>query len=424
MPERVSRTAGVSVYARADRQHLYISYIDPLRPNRYRVSEVTPFRKDDPEGMRKANALAMEKAKDARISGSAAQKERWESWVISFLDFQYRNPSQALTLKRYKGAWKWLSLFLIREQGVRVPRALTYQHMRDFHQWRTNFKKASGKQVSSTTATHDTKAMIVIMNEAVHRGYAPTNVCLRLKLPRQETRHARELLPDELAKIERALPAWVALDPKERAFMPIAYQIGRYQGCRLRETRLDLKRCVNLRTATITFHTKGKKDGPGEAVMMHPKLKPLFEQLIAEGKQWTLDYGVRPSLLWRWFFDSIGLRDAWFHCLRSTAITEMARAGVPISIAMRYVLHASEEMHRAYQRLNTADLASAAASIGSAAVPYQNATQDDGTRLQAAIIAELVRGGMGLTDAMRQVAHASSAVKVPAPVLPGMPAPP
>jgi integrase len=408
MPQGNYRTSGTSVYRRAGRKYYYISYRDPLRPDRYRIHEATPFLVSDPEGMRKANALAQEKAGAIRISGDGAQVERWESWVLPFLEHQY--AESPLTLRIYKTSWRWVSLFLIREAHVRVPRALTYAHIRAYHQWRTNFKKVGGRQASGNTALGDIKALSVVMNEAVNRGWAPSNPALRVRIPKGKVRHARELSAEELALIEARLPAWVADLPETRTWMLAAYQIGRYQGCRLRETRLNLRTQVNLHTNTLTFLVKGRKKGDGEMTAMHPRLRPLFEAMIARGDEWTLDYGNGPSLQWRKFLDSIGLRDAWFHCLRSTVITEMARAGVPISQAMRYVLHANEEIHRAYQRLTTSDLTAAHGAIGGAA-PVQASSG-----IQVALIAELMRGGMTAEEAMRRVLHGATPQTPPAAV--------
>lgn len=416
---------GVSVYQRAGRHTYYLSYTCPIKDQRVHVS--TPFRVDDPEGLRKAHNLALEKAKEIRFEKLGTRAERWEVWVLPFLEHQYRNS--LLTLKRYKSAWKWLSLFFIEEKRVFVPRAVTYQHGREFHQWRTSFAKASGRTASSNTALDDMKVMQVVLNEAVNRGFATENPWARLHIKRDKVRHARELEPHELAKIEASLPAFVAEKPEQRGWMPVAFQIARYQGCRLRETRINLRRDVNLRDDRLTLHVKGHKAGEGHTTLLHPKLRPLFEELIASGKQWSLDYGPVPSVHWRKFFDSIGLRDAWFHCLRSTVITEMARAGVPISIAMRYVLHASEEIHRIYQRLKTGDLTHAAAAVGSR--PEQsNAAREPSAEFQAALVAELVKAGVPLVEAMRQVLHAGKTMTTAgddltraAAAIGGMPAP-
>lgn len=400
-----NQTTGVSVYPKKGRRFYYLSYYDPARPDRYRIQEATPFRLDDPEGLRKAHALAAEKAKAVNVDGGGSKAEQWVSWVLAFLEHQYADSP--LTLARYTGAWKWVAAFL-RECKVAVPRALTYKHGREYHQWRTAYKKNSGRMVSGNTALDDLKVLKLVMNEAVNRGYASSNPVLRVRIPKEKVRHARELTRAEVALIEARLPAFVAEKPKERTWMLAAYQIGRFQGCRLRETRLNLRTSVNLRDGVLTFLTKGRKKGDGETTMMHPRLRPLFEEMIARGDVWTLDYGERPSILWRKFFDSIGIKDAWFHCLRSTVITEMARGGVPISQAMRFVLHADEEIHRAYQRLTAGDLSAATRAIGEA--PRAQAHP-----MQAAIIAELVRGGMPIEEAMAKVVHVSPQTPPPKP---------
>lgn len=401
------RTSGTSVYRRKGRKYYYISYRDPLRPERYRIHEATPFLVSDPEGMRKANDLAQQKAGAIRISGDGAQTERWESWVLPFLEHQYADSP--LTLRIYKTSWRWMSHFLIQVAKVRVPRALTYAHVRAYHQWRTTFKKAGGKQASGNTALGDIKALSVVMHEAVNRGYAPSNPALRVRIPKGKVRHARELSAAELALIESKLPAWVAALPDKRTWMTAAYQIGRYQGCRLRETRLNLRTQVNLRASTLTFLTKGrKKDAEGDTTAMHPKLRPLFEAMLARGDEWTLDYGNCPSVQWRKFFNSIGLRDAWFHCLRSTVITEMARAGVPISQAMRYVLHANQEIHRTYQRLTTGDLTAASNAIGATPAAAVGVGASTFTQLQVQVVAALIAGGLTMDDAVRKVFHGAT----------------
>jgi hypothetical protein len=52
------------------------------------------------------------------------------------------------------------------------------------------------------------------------------------------------------------------------------------------------------------------------------------------------------------------------HCLRVTAATRMARAGVSISKAMKFLGHASEIVHRIYQKLRTDDLDDCLAALG------------------------------------------------------------
>ncbi|HRZ37773.1 MAG TPA: hypothetical protein P5534_15600, partial [Candidatus Paceibacterota bacterium] len=45
-----------------------------------------------------------------------------------------------------------------------------------------------------------------------------------------------------------------------------------------------------------------------------------------------------------------------FHCLRVTYVNRLRRAGVPREVAMRLVNHASELVHRVYQRERVEDV--------------------------------------------------------------------
>lgn len=350
----------VSVYPRKGSTKLYVSYIDP-RTDR-RVHRATAFAATDPDGRRKARAYG-ERLAQAETR-SPTNSERWSAWVIPWLERQYRSAPR--TLQRYLGAWKFLHHFLVDVVDVPVPRALTYQHCLAYHQWRMGQRKrTSGRTVGNNTALLDLKVLQAIMSEAIRRDFADGNPCVRLGIRRDPTRSARELGPEELGAIERELPAFVAEHPEERGWMPIAYHIARFQGCRLRETQLDLRRQVNLRENQVTFYAKGRRGQKHVfETALHPQVRPLIERLIAEKRTHTCTVPLNGSRLWRQFFDRLGMPDAWFHCLRATVATELARAGVHESQAMRYMGHASEVVHRAYQKLKSRDLSAAVAAIG------------------------------------------------------------
>jgi hypothetical protein len=64
------------------------------------------------------------------------------------------------------------------------------------------------------------------------------------------------------------------------------------------------------------------------------------------------------ALEWRRFLDSLGLPELSHHGLRATYITRAALAGVPMSLVMKFVNHASTEVHRIYQVIGVDDLRS------------------------------------------------------------------
>lgn len=67
------------------------------------------------------------------------------------------------------------------------------------------------------------------------------------------------------------------------------------------------------------------------------------------------------SQIWTRFFKRHGLSKRYSflcsHCFRVTAVTRLARANVSEAKAMRYVGHASEDIHRIYMRLQATDVA-------------------------------------------------------------------
>ena len=357
--------AEISVYPRKRSPFWYISYPCPKRLKR--VHEATPFRRAEARGERQAYLLAVERSEGASILMKGAKAERFDTWLLPWIEVTYRNPK---TKKRYIGAWFHWRRYLADVAKIAVPRALTYELVLGFHKWRTEQVKKSGRKVGSNTALCDIKFMQAVMTEAGRRGFADDNPCKKIGIQKDPARRAHRLAPGELALIEKNLPAWVSQEPERRGWMPAAYTIARYQGCRLAETRLNLKSQVDLSNNQIKFIAKGSDGKPNEfQTMMHAKVRPLLEQLVKEKRTYTLDFPPCPSVMWRKFFDSIGLTNAWFHCLRSTVATEMAVAGVPISLAMRYQGHAKEEIHRAYQDIKARDLTVCAAAVGSDILP-------------------------------------------------------
>ena len=77
--------------------------------------------------------------------------------------------------------------------------------------------------------------------------------------------------------------------------------------------------------------------------------------MLFRSKDYSCALPVMAAKEWHTLFREIGLPHLCFHCTRVTVITRMAREGVPIAQAMRFVGHASEAIHRIYQRLAAPD---------------------------------------------------------------------
>jgi len=344
----------VSVYARVRSPFWWIAYWDPKQQKR--LYKPTPFRKDVVQGKRKALDLANELCRDAQVDKEENGADRWENWVDHFLEQRYSGPTRRKSLIRMRGAWTQWRAFLD-QRKIRVPRALTYNDVLAFIDWRSSqIKQVSKKQVSKNTALTDSKCMSVAMREAVHRGFCQGNPLDHIGIPRDPPAEKPEITDEELVKIREALksrPEW----------MSVCFEIAIHQGCRLSETAMPLDR-VDLGKGTIQFYGKGRNGKPHVfTTRLHPGLRPIIEKLRASGRKVTCDLPEMAGKEWHFFFKRIELPHLMFHCTRVTVITRMARAGVPISQAMAYVGHASELIHKIYQRLRPADTGAAVEAL-------------------------------------------------------------
>ncbi|MEP6669682.1 MAG: tyrosine-type recombinase/integrase [Chthoniobacter sp.] len=190
------------------------------------------------------------------------------------------------------------------------------------------------------------------MNEAIRQGMASTNPSARLGLKKGPTKEKPEITDDEIAAIRSALatrPEW----------MRTCFEIAIHQGCRFAETCLPLSN-VDLERNRITFHAKG---GKTFTTLLHDALIPLFTRLRKEGHTRSFDMPAQTGREWTRFFRKIGLRHLCFHSTRVTVVTRLCRAGVTESQAMRFVGHASETIHRIYQRLRAEDVSACVSAL-------------------------------------------------------------
>jgi len=344
----------VTVYSRERSRKWYIAYWCPKKQRR--VFEPTPYLKEDPQGRRKALELASEKSKWAQADKGTKGTERWENWVAEFLAGRYAGAERKKTLVRMEGGWDQWCAYLS-DHKIPVPRALDYNGVLGFVKWRsTQVKPSSGKVVSKNTALCDVRVMSVIMREAMRRGFTAINPCEKLGIQKDPAKVKREMSDAEIEIIRRELstrPAW----------MRIGFEIAIHQGCRLTETSLPLD-WVDLERGTITFKAKGRKGQPHVfTTALHPDLRPLFTKLKQEKAQVTCALPTMAAKEWHFFFKEIRLPHLSFHCTRVSVITRLARAGVPVAQAMAYVGHASETIHRVYQKLASSDLSGATAAL-------------------------------------------------------------
>jgi integrase len=215
-------------------------------------------------------------------------------------------------------------------------------------EWRTNYKKRTGKTVGRNTAIMELKLLAMIIGEAVRLGHADANPLVSLKLRRDKAEKKPELTDAEISTIREALK----IEPE---WMQNAFEIALHTGCRLRETRIQLA-CIDFKEGKTTFPAPEGGEDRAFSVPMPSALRPLLERLRKAKKKFTVEIPFQPSRRWQQFFIKLKLPHLCFHCLRVTYVNRLRRARVPRDAAMRLVNHSSELIHQIYQREKIEDV--------------------------------------------------------------------
>ena len=276
---------------------------------------------------------------------TCAEPERWDAWVPEFIEERYEESPKSK--ERYWLRWRAIRAFLI-EHDIKYPRQLKFSTVTKYVTWRRKGSlPAHGvKGCGKNTAIGDVKFLSLVMKRAVQLEYAPGNPVTGLVLTKAKPKEKPEITDEHFALTVRALNA-------EPEWMRINFLICYYTGCRLREACVPLD-CVDLANRFIHFpDTKGDKPF---TVPLRDELLPLFSRLKQEGRKRAFEMPGLPSKDFWQFFKRINLPQYCVHCCRVTFITRGARAGIRKDDMMRLVNHASEEIHRIYQRFQPEDL--------------------------------------------------------------------
>ena len=284
----------------------------------------------------------------------ARDANAFDNWVPRFLEVSYANSPK--TLIKYESSWRVIRKWMA-STGITSPIHVQRDHATEYIAWRTSQKVPGlrGKRnVCRNSALLDLTIFRLIMYEALKRGYVASNPISKLRLKGDSAAEKPEFTPVQIEQLRQALvgrPEW----------MRISFEIALYQGCRFSETCVPLSD-VNLKEGTITFRLKG---GKRHTTKLNPALRPLFEKLIADGRETAFEMPVRNSTRdWSRLFRRLKMKGYSFHCLRVSAITALARAGINEQTAMRFIGHSSTEIHRVYQRLRVDDLSACVDAIG------------------------------------------------------------
>ena len=224
-----------------------------------------------------------------------------------------------------------------------------------FLEWRK--EKGGGRN----TAIAEIKAMGTILDEAVARGYMTANPFRKLGFKQEEQKRK---MPWTLQQVEVAVAA--AEEVERFGWLHVVLLLGRYQAIRLNQCQAPLVD-VDLRRRIIHYPDSLVKGGKGYSQPIDPEFYPILCEIVEYrrklGKSTLCDLPLCSSVLIRRFLDGLSERDGdsgfkllCHHGLRATWITQAALAGIPETLAKRFVNHASSEVHAIYQRITADDL--------------------------------------------------------------------
>ena len=355
-----------SLYQRPTSPYWYVR----MRVQGRWTGQCTGLRHDDPAQTKSAEILCAERTfmeratTTTRTTKSTATGTGW-TWVAAHLTHTARSPK---TRASYLLRWRHITRFLA-AHGLHGPDLIRHAHAADYIAWRTAQRRPRGTNITRNCAVAEFKVLRSVILEATRRELLDRDPFVGLRLDRDPAPEKPAITPDEQTTIEEALS-------REPEWMRHSWAIAIHTGCRLRETRIAL-RDVDLTQGTIRFpHPKG---GIARAytVPLPASLRPLFTKLAQKKRPHTLDFPPQPSRQWGHFFRRVGMEHLCFHCTRVTFITRLLHAGAPLGVAMKLVNHASETIHRIYQRADMADLrrwADPAPLPSSAVAPSKSST--------------------------------------------------
>jgi len=215
-------------------------------------------------------------------------------------------------------------------------------------EWRVMRKLKKLRRAKHNTAVFELKLLKRIVQEAMKRGFLEKNPFDGIPIRKEAPEEKPPFSDEQIQQIREALktkPEW----------MSFAFEIAIHHGVRLRETATDTKN-INLKRNTVHFNYQ--KNGEPFTVKIAPGVRPLMEKLVARREKRLFEIPENDSKPFSNVFKELGMakENYCFHCTRVTVITRMALADVPIAKAMRYVNHASEEIHRIYAKIRGEDV--------------------------------------------------------------------
>lgn len=329
-----------TIYKRKDSEWYWLRY---KTPEGKWACKATRYRTD--------NTLHRDKAMQEALNLSIAERTKKDtdySWVI---DLIRNHPVTESTRWHYRNSWRHLARYMD-ERGITLH-DFTPAEAHIYIGWRTTLRSTNGKTPCRNLALDDLKCLKWIQRMGRLHGRVTTTAMMDWRTRRDPVRKRPIFTDEEILRVRRMLDAH-----PDKAWMQICFEIGYQTGCRLRETRLDM-RMVDLQAGIITFHAPKGGQARAYTIPIPSGLRPLLAKIKATGATHAFDWpgaGTKISREWRLMLNLAGLPSHTFHSLRTTRVTNLRKAGVPQSAAMRLVNHSSSLVHELYQRHFVEDL--------------------------------------------------------------------
>ncbi len=285
-----------------------------------------------------------------------------QAQVLTFKDWgeTYLSLEEVTRLRSYRDRKKIVNQQLIPFFGKTLLADITPEHIQAY---RAQRRRRNGRAVKLQTINNDHIILKHCLNVARrHKKLLMVNPATLVPIPNANNERDRVLSPEEWRML------YEAAAPHLKPVMLMAYQMGQRLGeiVNLTWDRVDLQRgFVTLRA----IDTKTKKP---RQVPITPAVRAALADLskvrnIAHKQVFV--YKGRPVKEIRTAFKTAktnaGIQDLRFHDLRHCAATNLRRAGVDTTTAMKIIGHKSAHMWERYNTVDEGDLLAAASRLNS-----------------------------------------------------------
>lgn len=286
-------------------------------------------------------------------SKAKAQSVTFRQWAHQYLELEQVKKLKSYRMRR-DHVRNLVSFFNNKPLG-----AITPEDVRKYRQQRVGHK---GRPLAIQTINHDHTALIHMLNVArsPQFGLIKDNPAAHVPKPNPQNERERIANSDEWKRL------LAAAAPHLQRILIVLYTLGPRRGELLKLEWPD----VDMQRREFTLrHTK---NGESRTVPMTPEVYRVFTELRQARRldtQRVFLYKDKPIRDVKTAFGTAchqaGITNFRLHDLRHTASTNLRRAGVDATTAMKIVGHKSERMHRRYNTVEPEDLRRAVSQLAS-----------------------------------------------------------